>query len=110
MLALSSLAAIVFLTIKGIEYAGEIRAGLLPSTSQALAMYYLLTSVHALHVAGGLVANLWALAGLRDKPTTAKATARVPLALSLGRIRALSLYWMFVDAVWLVILGVLYLS
>ena len=103
MLALSSLAAIVFLTIKGIEYAGEIRAGLLPSTSQALAMYYLLTGVHALHVAGGLVANVWALAGLRAK-------SGVPLALSLGRIRALSLYWLFVDVVWLVILGVLYLS
>jgi cytochrome c oxidase subunit 3 len=102
MLALSSLAAIVFLAIKGVEYAGEIRAGLLPSTSQALAMYYLLTSIHALHVAGGLIANVWAMTGLGRNG--------VPLALSLGRIRALSLYWMFVDAVWLVILGVLYLS
>jgi heme/copper-type cytochrome/quinol oxidase subunit 3 len=34
----------------------------------------------------------------------------VPLALSLGRIRALSLYWIFVDVVWLVILVLLYLS
>jgi heme/copper-type cytochrome/quinol oxidase subunit 3 len=66
-------------------------------------MYYLLTGVHALHVAAGLVANLWALAGLRDKSS-------VPLALSLGRIRALSLYWIFVDLVWLVILVLLYLS
>lgn len=103
MLALSSLAALAFLAIKSVEYAGEIRAGLLPSTSQALAMYYLLTGVHALHVAAGLVANLWALAGLRDKSS-------VPLALSLGRIRALSLYWIFVDLVWLVILVLLYLS
>lgn len=102
-LALSSLAAIAFLAIKGVEYAGELRAGLLPSTSQALAMYYLLTSVHALHVAAGLVANLWALAGLREQHG-------VPLALSLGRIRALSLYWIFVDVVWLVILVLLYLS
>jgi len=111
MLAISSVAAIVFLAIKGVEYAGEIRAGLRPSTSQALAMYYLLTGMHALHVAGGLIANVWALAGLRGNGAVAKAPAAgVPLALSLGRIRALSLYWLFVDAVWLVILGVLYLS
>ena len=103
MLALSSLAAIAFLVIKSLEYAGEIRVGLLPSTSQPLAMYYLLTGLHALHVVAGLIANVWAMAGLR-------AVGGVPLALSLGRIRALSLYWIFVDLVWLVILVLVYLS
>jgi heme/copper-type cytochrome/quinol oxidase subunit 3 len=102
-LALSSGAAVIFLVVKGVEYAGEIRAGLVPATSQALAMYYLLTGVHAVHVFAGLIANLWAMSGLRQR-------GGVPLALSLGRIRALSLYWLFVDAVWIVILVLLYLS
>ena len=90
--------ALAFLGLKSLEYAREIHAGLLPSTSTFFATYFLLTGLHALHVAGGAVANLWAMAG----------TSRVNAAMNAGRFRALGLYWLFVDVVWLIIFGVVY--
>jgi heme/copper-type cytochrome/quinol oxidase subunit 3 len=99
MLGASTLAAL-FLAVKGLEYRAEIAHGLLPSTSTFMAMYFTLTGLHALHVIGGVVANAWAIAGAR----------RLPEPLTAGRLHALSLYWAFVDLVWLVIFPLLYLS
>jgi cytochrome c oxidase subunit III len=100
LLGIASLLAVVFLAIKAIEWRGEIAASLVPSGNTFLAMYFTLTGIHALHVVGGLVANIWAIAGAR----------RVGDAMTLGRIRALALYWAFVDVVWVVIFVLLYLS
>jgi heme/copper-type cytochrome/quinol oxidase subunit 3 len=63
-------------------------------------MYFTLTGLHALHVVGGTIANLWAVMG----------STRVGPAMTAGRVHALSLYWAFVDVVWLVIFGLVYLS
>ncbi len=98
-LAASAL-ALVFLATKGYEWQGEIRAGLVPSVNTFLAMYFTLTGLHAVHVAAGLVANTWALAGAR----------RTGEAMTAGRIRAIALYWAFVDIVWLVIFLLFYLT
>ena len=98
---LSTIAAIGFLIVKGTEYNGELTGGLYPSASMSLAMYYLLTGVHALHVIGGLIANVWAIVGSKR---------RIVAEQTVGRVRALSLYWLFVDAVWFLILLVIYLS
>ena len=95
-LMVSSALALLFLFIKALEYGGEIRAGLVPSANTFLAMYFTLTGLHALHVIGGLIAHAWALAG------------RAGEAMAVNRIRLLSLYWAFVDAVWLVIFLLLY--
>ena len=92
--------AVVFLGVKSIEYAGEIRQGLVPSVNTFLATYFTLTGLHALHVIAGLVANVWALTGVR----------RVGMDMTTGRIRALALYWAFVDAVWVIIFILFYLS
>jgi heme/copper-type cytochrome/quinol oxidase subunit 3 len=100
LLAASTGFAFVFLGLKGLEYAGEIARGLLPSTSTFLAMYFTLTGLHALHVIGGIAANVWILAG----------AGRVPAPLTAGRVHAVTLYWAFVDVVWLVIFGLMYLS
>jgi cytochrome c oxidase subunit 3 len=97
-LVMSTGLAILFLGFKGVEYAGEIRSGLLPSTSTFLAMYFTLTGLHALHVIGGIAANVWIVAG----------AGRVPAPLSAGRVRAVTLYWAFVDVVWLAIFGLMY--
>ena len=59
-----------------------------------------LGAAFALTCAGGLVANLWALSGMRH----------VGAAMTAGRMHALSLYWAFVDLVWIVIFGLLYLT
>jgi cytochrome c oxidase subunit III len=98
-LMFSSLFALAFLAIKGVEWRDEISRGLVPSVSTFFATYFLLTGLHGLHVVGGLVANVWAMTGL----------ARVGEAMTAGRIRALSLYWAFVDVVWLVIFVLMYL-
>jgi cytochrome c oxidase subunit 3 len=92
--------ALVFLGVKGVEYSGEIRHGLVPSVSTFLATYFTLTGLHALHVVAGLAASLWAVSGMR----------RVGMDMTIGRVRALSLYWVFVDLVWLIIFVLFYLS
>jgi cytochrome c oxidase subunit III len=92
--------AVVFLAFKGIEDSGEIRRGLVPSVNTFLATYFTLTGLHALHVIGGLAANVWALTGVR----------RVGMDMTAGRLRALSLYWAFVDIVWMIIFVLFYLS
>jgi heme/copper-type cytochrome/quinol oxidase subunit 3 len=100
LLVASSLLALAFLGIKSVEWYGEIRAGLVPSLNTFFAMYFTMTGLHALHVISGLIANGWALLGRQ----------RVGDAMTMGRVRALALYWAFVDVVWLVILVLFYLT
>ena len=97
---ISSILAVAFLGVKIHEYAGEIGHGLLPSLNTFLATYFTLTGLHFLHVVCGLVANVWALTGV----------PRVGEVMTAGRFRALSLYWAFVDLVWWIIFGLMYLS
>ena len=99
-LAASTFLAFVFLVIKGGEYRLDLLEGLRPSASMFLALYFTLTGLHALHVLAGGVANAWVIAGMR----------RVQPALTTGRVRALSLYWLFVDAIWIVLLVLFYFT
>ncbi len=46
------------------------------------------------------MANIWALTGF----------GRVGIDMTTGRVRALALYWVFVDLVWVVIFVLFYLS
>jgi heme/copper-type cytochrome/quinol oxidase subunit 3 len=100
LLGVSSAFALAFLAVKGVEYSGEISRGLVPSVGTFLALYFTLTGLHALHVVAGLAANVWVMAG----------TSRVSAAMTSGRVRALSLYWAFVDVVWVIIFILMYLS
>ena len=100
LLWLSSALGVIFLANKAFEYSSEIGQGLLPSTNLFLALYFTLTGFHALHVIGGLAANVWAAMGRR----------RVGDAMTAGRVQALSLYWVFVDVVWLIIFLLFYAS
>jgi heme/copper-type cytochrome/quinol oxidase subunit 3 len=100
LIVVSCVLALGFLGIKAVEYWGEISQGLVPSVNTFLATYFTLTGLHALHVAAGLVANLWAVSG----------AGRVALEMTTGRVRALSLYWAFVDVVWMIIFVLFYLT
>jgi heme/copper-type cytochrome/quinol oxidase subunit 3 len=95
----ASLTALVFVGIKAVEWRGEVAQGLLPSTSTFFAMYFTLTGVHAAHVVGGIIANLWAATGL----------SRVGPDMTASRTSALALYWTFVDVVWIAIFVLMYL-
>jgi cytochrome c oxidase subunit III len=81
---------VAFLGIKAYEYAGTVAAGLLPSASNFLGLYYALTGLHAVHLFGGIVVLAWF------------AAARKPLG-------AVTTYWHFVDVTWMSIFVVLYL-
>jgi heme/copper-type cytochrome/quinol oxidase subunit 3 len=101
LLAVIAATGVVFLGIKGFEYWTKLEHGLYPSTSTFLAVYFLLTSVHALHVLGGVMAVAhFALSG-----TCATAGSLPRFA---NRVGAAALYWYFVDIVWIGIFILLY--
>lgn len=97
---MSAGAAIAFLGVKVFEYRTEIMAGLLPRTNTFLATYFTLTGLHALHVAGAILATAWILATAR----------RASEGVTAGRLMCLALYWGLVELVWLAILGTVYFS
>jgi heme/copper-type cytochrome/quinol oxidase subunit 3 len=94
----SSVLFALFAGMKLLDYQEKVAADLLPSTNLLLACWFTITAMHALHVAGGVGANLWLALGLgRDS------------ARDRERLYALRLYWYFVDSVWFVILVSFYL-
>jgi cytochrome c oxidase subunit III len=96
------LLAVVFLVIKGFEYAAKFDHGLYPSTSTYFAIYFTLTGLHALHIIGGIVVNayLWGPGSRMWKTDPERFTHRIEIA---------GLYWHFVDIVWIFLFPLLYL-
>ena len=74
--------------------------GLTISTNLFGTTYYSLVGLHAFHVTAGLVMLLivliFALAGRVDRGQS-------------GRVAVLSMYWHFVDVVWIVVFTVVYI-
>lgn len=94
--------ALIFLGVKYAEYHHHLSLGEYPSTSTFLGIYYAMTGLHALHVAGGIFVNGYfvgpGFAMHRNNPM--RFAHRVEIA---------GLYWHFVDLVWLFLFPVLYL-
>ena len=99
-LIISTLLAVVFLVNKAVEYAGEFERGLVPSVSTFMATYFTLTGLHAVHVAAGIVANLWVRGSF----------SRVGEAMTRERLKIVAIYWAFVDVVWVIILLLMYVA
>jgi heme/copper-type cytochrome/quinol oxidase subunit 3 len=93
--------AMAFGFFKFADYAALIDHHLGPASSTQMATYFLLTGVHLLHVVGGLIAIAWAAV------RTGAAPDPLPAA---NRLRALALYWMFVDVMWVIIFVLLYVA
>lgn len=90
----------IFLVGTGIEWSDLIEKGLTISTNLFGTTYYSLVGLHASHVAAGLIGFLIVLAlSLAGKVTKEHA----------ARIGVFSLYWHFVDAVWVVVFTVVYI-
>lgn len=91
---------LIFLTGQGFEYANLLRRDITISRDLFGTTFFTLTSFHGLHVAVGLILLgilAWmAFFGARHEPAEP----------ALGCV---SLYWHFVDAVWVVIFSVVYL-
>jgi cytochrome c oxidase subunit 3 len=102
----------VFLCLKGIEYAEEIGEHLWPGPNFSLDiaekrvgeifyfLYWLMTGIHALHLLVGVAAL--ALIGRRAVSGAYSRVYHTP-------IRVVSLYWHFVDIVWIFLFTVIYL-
>ena len=99
----SIICGIVFLVIKAFEYKMKFDHGLYPSSHTFLALYFLMTGLHALHIIGGLVVNSYLLGpGAKLYKTDPKHYE--------NRIEIAGIYWHFVDILWIILLfPVLYL-
>ena len=83
---------VVFLIIKGAEYADKAADGIAWDTHPFFTFYYLLTGFHAAHVAAGVVLLL--LVAWQDEPRNIEAGAQ---------------FWHMVDLVWVLLFPVIYL-
>ena len=91
---------VLFLLVKATDYAGLWSAGVRPAQNLMVASWYAMTGLHWVHVAGGTIAAAW----------LALTAWRVPSAHHIERVRALTMYWLFVDLVWLGILACFWFS
>ncbi|WP_120635747.1 cytochrome c oxidase subunit 3 [Ruegeria sp. EL01] len=88
----ASALGIVFLIIKGTEYAGKAAQGITFETHPFFMFYYLLTGFHAAHVLAGV--GILLLVAWRDDPRNIEAGAQ---------------FWHMVDLVWIMLFPVIYL-
>jgi cytochrome c oxidase subunit 3 len=103
---------LVFLGIKGFEYAHKIEQGLFPAGGfiypgeQAhlarlfFSLYFTMTGLHAVHmIAGLLVIGFLAFLGWRGRFTASR----------VDPIELVGLYWHFVDVIWIFLFPLFYL-
>jgi heme/copper-type cytochrome/quinol oxidase subunit 3 len=100
-LAATILLGIIFLFGQGLEWVNLIGQGITVSVNTFGTTFFTMTGFHGLHVIVGLIGltillGMAARGGFRDPESPAFAS--------------LSYYWHFVDAVWVVIFGVVYLT
>lgn len=96
----TALLGCAFLGVKGYEYAAKFSHHLFPSTNIFWSCYFALTGFHALHVLGGVIANLWLSVRISQRRLAAASAYKLELA---------GLYWHFVDIVWIFLFPLLYL-
>jgi heme/copper-type cytochrome/quinol oxidase subunit 3 len=94
--------AVVFLVIKYFEYSAKFHHHYFPSTNTFLAIYFTLTGLHGLHVAGGAAVNGYFLG------PGAKLWKKDPRHFT-NRVEHAGLFWHFVDLVWIFLFPILYL-
>lgn len=91
--------ALVFLVGQFLAWRQLRGQGTFGMTIPAVAFFYLITGVHALHIVGGLV--VWGM-------TTARVWGGAALAEVRQSIELCTLYWHFMLGVWLVLFGLLF--
>ena len=83
---------VVFLILKGVEYADALHKGIGFETHSFFAFYWMLTLFHAAHVVAGII--ILALVAIRARPDHVEAGAQ---------------FWHMVDLVWVVLFPIIYL-
>ena len=92
----------VFLVVKYFEYGHHFHLGEFPSHNNFLALYFTLTGLHMLHVAGGMAVNAYFWG------PGAKLWESNP-EWFINRVEHAGLFWHFVDLVWIFLFPTLYL-
>jgi heme/copper-type cytochrome/quinol oxidase subunit 3 len=92
---------LLFVPYTLLEWLDLTELGFRPAGSTQAATFFLLTGVHTLHVAAGVLVNVRLL-----MTSTASWVAAAPRAIN--RVEAIGLYWYFVDIVWLMLLVLFY--
>ncbi|MEK8094820.1 cytochrome c oxidase subunit 3 [Methylocystis sp. IM3] len=107
-LLLTAAFGLAFLAVKGLEYAEDIDKGLIPgpgftlepdTTRLFFALYWVMTGIHAIHLAIGVALVVYLGAALLSERMATESPA----------VEATSLYWHFVDSIWLVLYALIYL-
>lgn len=101
-MSLTILMGLIFLVIKGFEYAHKFERHHFPATDNFYAIYFTLTGLHGLHVLGGILVNAYFL-------LPGSALWKKDPDQFMARVEAAGLYWHFVDLVWIFLFPILYL-
>ncbi|WP_250289678.1 cytochrome c oxidase subunit 3 family protein [Frankia sp. CiP1_Cm_nod1] len=88
-----------FMGGKALEYGEKLHAGIYPVTDAFYMYYYVLTGIHALHVAVGMCVLAFLRKATRNPSRRPKATT----------VEACASYWHMVDVLWIVLFPLLYL-
>ena len=92
LLAGAAALGVVFLILKGIEFADKSAKGITFETHPFFTFYYLLTGFHAAHVVAGIV--ILGLVAWRARPKTVEVGVQ---------------FWHMVDLVWVILFPIIYL-
>lgn len=95
LLVLSILVSVVFLAILLLQYRSMIRLDLVPRTNPYVALFYVFTGLHGIHVVGAVAAGGWIA-------VTPSATCRIDQRGFRGRLEILSMFWLLLVVLWLV--------
>jgi cytochrome c oxidase subunit 3 len=112
LLCATAVLGLLFLLVKGVEYAHHVHEGSLPGpyyhdekmptfgANRFFTLYWVMTGFHALHVTGGVCVVLWmAVHALRGRYTPERH----------ARLEMGTLYWHLVDVIWIFLWPLLYL-
>ena len=107
LLATAALGA-AFIALKGLEYHDDLTKSLFPGADFALSppqaqlfwmLYWMMTGIHAVHLSAGILVVF----------TIAIMFGRDVIPVQPSTVEGVSIYWHFVDCVWLVLFPLLYL-
>jgi cytochrome c oxidase subunit 3 len=108
-LALTAVLGLAFLLVKGLEYHDDIVKALIPGSGFPLSpaatqlfwmLYWVMTGIHAIHLSAGVLVVI----------VVAWLFARRVIPVQESTMEGVSIYWHFVDSVWLILYPLLYLG
>jgi heme/copper-type cytochrome/quinol oxidase subunit 3 len=101
-LAVTIVLGAVFIAGQALEYTGLITRSITPQRNLFAATFFTLTGFHGLHVLCGLISLCVVMALTFLRPSFREK--------EISGVGAISMYWHFVDAVWIVIFSLVYLT